>query len=110
MSMKPIVRSRESRFLTDRGDFVHRSCSKETRVAMPTLDAEVLAALRASLPGVAERTVAAVTDEVPNYAAALGPGMTANIDGAVQAALEAFLRRVGRAGGEGAGSAPAPGL
>ncbi|MCU1351823.1 MAG: hypothetical protein JWM05_1032, partial [Acidimicrobiales bacterium] len=77
---------------------------------MPLLDPGVLAALRTSLPEVAERTVAAVTDEVPNYAASLGPAMGANIQDAVQAALEAFLRRVSRAGGDGAPAAPAAGL
>ena len=51
-------------------------------------------------------TVAAVTDEVPNYAAGLGPAMSANIQDAVQAALEAFLRRVGRAGEVRAAMAP----
>jgi hypothetical protein len=74
------------------------------------LDRKVMTALRASLPVVAERTVAAVTDAVPNYAAGLGPAMGANIEEAVQTALDAFLRRVSRAGGEGSGAAPAPGL
>jgi len=79
-------------------------------MAIPPLDPNVLTALRTSLPVVAERTVVAVMDEVPHYAASLGPAMGANIQGAVQAALDAFLRRVSRAGGEASGATPAPGL
>jgi hypothetical protein len=56
------------------------------------LDPEVVAALRARLPGVAERTVAAVTDQVPGYAGALTGEMGANIRQAVEMALGAFLR------------------
>ena len=73
------------------------------------LDPQVLAALRASLPSVAARTVAAVTEEVPHYAATLVPAMGPEIQAAVHAALDAFLRREGRADEAGT-AAPAPGL
>lgn len=55
------------------------------------LDPQVAAALRARLPIVAEKTVAAVTEEVPGYAGALTGQMGANIENAVQLALGAFL-------------------
>jgi hypothetical protein len=56
------------------------------------LDPHVVAALRARLPAAAEKTVAAVTAEVPGYAGALTGQMGANIENAVQTALGAFLR------------------
>jgi hypothetical protein len=56
------------------------------------LDPQVVSALRARLPTVAGRTVAAVTAEVPGYAGALTGQMGANIEQAVQTALGAFLR------------------
>ena len=56
------------------------------------LDPGVVAALSARLPVVAERTVEAVTAEVPGYAGALTGQMRANIELAVQTALGAFLR------------------
>jgi len=56
------------------------------------LDPEVVALLRTHLPSVAQRTVAAVTAEVPGYAGALTGQMGANIELAVQTALGAFLR------------------
>ena len=55
------------------------------------LDPQVVAALRAQLPAVAEQTVAAVTAEVPGYGELTGP-MGATIEQAVQTALGAFLR------------------
>jgi len=55
------------------------------------LDPQVVSALRARLPTVAEQTVAAVTAEVPGYAGALTGQMGANIEQAVQTALGAFL-------------------
>jgi hypothetical protein len=79
-------------------------------MAEPLVDPAILAALRASLPDVARRTVAAVLDEVPNYASSLSPAMGANIEGAVQSALDAFLRRVGRSDRDGHPGSPAPGL
>jgi hypothetical protein len=56
------------------------------------LDPQVVVALRARLPAVAERTVAAVTAEVPGYAGALTGQMGSNIEQAVQTALGTFLR------------------
>ncbi len=56
------------------------------------LDAEVVAAMRAQLPHVAERTVAALTAEVAQYAGALDGEMGAAIEQAVQMALGTFLR------------------
>ena len=56
------------------------------------LDPQVVAALSARLPVVAERTVEAVTAEVPGYAGALTGSMRDNIELAVQTALGAFLR------------------
>jgi hypothetical protein len=56
------------------------------------LDPQVVAALRTRLPVVAERTVAAVTEQVPGYAGALTGDMGANIRQAVETALGAFLR------------------
>jgi hypothetical protein len=56
------------------------------------LDPTISAMLRARLPEVAEKTVAAVTAEVPGYAGALSGEMGANIEQAVQTALGGFLR------------------
>ncbi|HSP37082.1 MAG TPA: helix-turn-helix domain-containing protein [Frankiaceae bacterium] len=63
------------------------------------LAADVVSVLRARLPAVAERTVAAVTAEVPEYAGALTGRMGANIEQAVQTALGAFLRLAEQARG-----------
>jgi hypothetical protein len=57
-----------------------------------SLDPEVVATLRAQLPTVAERIVAALTAEVAEYAGALGGEMGATIQNAVEVALAAFLR------------------
>ena len=57
-----------------------------------SLDPSVIERLSATLPGVAERTVTAITAEVPSYAGALSGEMGATIGGAVQTALGAFLR------------------
>ena len=53
---------------------------------------EVVATLGSHLPRVAERTVEAITAEVPGYAGALTGDLRANIELAVQTALGAFLR------------------
>ncbi|WP_343571235.1 helix-turn-helix domain-containing protein [Mycobacterium sp.] len=53
---------------------------------------DVAAALQAVLPRMAERTVAAVTVEVPSYTDAFSGRMGQNIENAVQMALGAFLR------------------
>lgn len=61
------------------------------------LDDRVIAALRAVLPSMAERTVTAVTVEVPPYADAFSGRMGQNIENAVQMALGEFLRLATRA-------------
>ena len=60
------------------------------------LDPAVVSALRAELPRVAERTVAALTAEVVQYAGALDGQMGATIEQAVQLALGTFLRLAAR--------------
>lgn len=72
------------------------------------LDPAVIAEVRSRLPLVAQRTVAAVIEQVPRYAAGLDPAMAANIEGAVQSALRAFLGRI--SSDRGPSSGPAPGL
>jgi hypothetical protein len=57
-----------------------------------SLDPAVVADLGGILPTVAERTVAAITAEVPEYAGALTGRMGQNIELAVQTTLGAFLR------------------
>lgn len=61
------------------------------------LDPDVAALLRAVLPHMAERTVAAITVEVPSYTDAFSGSMGQNIENAVQMALGAFLRIATRA-------------
>lgn len=56
------------------------------------LDENVVAALQAVLPRMAERTVTAVTLEVPSYTRAFSGRMGQTIENAVQMALGAFLR------------------
>lgn len=64
------------------------------------LDPIIIAALRARLPTVAARTVAAVVAEVAEYAVPLQQGnMGANIAHAVRLALDGFLRMVQAAPG-----------
>jgi hypothetical protein len=63
-----------------------------------TLDPAVLDTLHSQLPGVAERTVAAVTDEVPEYNHAFSGEMGTAIQRAVQMALAGFLRLASRPG------------
>lgn len=63
------------------------------------LHGEVVAALEAQLPEVAERTVAAVSAEVPAYAEGLSPHVAAGIASGVRMALAAFLRLVADSGG-----------
>ncbi len=60
------------------------------------LGEDLVAALKGSLPAVAELTVAAVTAEVPSYAGAFTGRMGENIENAVRLALGAFLRWVTR--------------
>lgn len=63
------------------------------------LKGEVVAALEAQLPEVADRTVAAVSAEVPAYAEGLSPHVAAGIASGVRMALAAFLRLVADSGG-----------
>ena len=58
---------------------------------------EVVAALEAVLPRMAEHTVAAVIAEVPAYTDTFSGRMGQNVENAVQAALGAFLRLATRA-------------
>ncbi len=62
------------------------------RTAGLALAPEVVAALGSHLPRVAERTVEAITAEVPGYVGALTGELRDNIELAVQTALGAFLR------------------
>ncbi len=66
------------------------------RVTGLALNDQVVAALQAVLPAVAERTVAAVTVEVPSYADAFSGRMGQRIESAVQMALGAFLQLAAR--------------
>lgn len=61
------------------------------------LEPGVVDSLRAQLPSVAERTVEAITAEVPDYADAFS-GEMATIRGAVQMALAGFLRLASQRG------------
>ena len=74
------------------------------------LSEEVAGALQALLPRMAERTVAAVTVEVPPYADAFSGRMGQNIENAVQMALAAFLRLATRAEGADAATQLSPAL
>ncbi|GJF08108.1 Fis family transcriptional regulator [Mycolicibacterium cyprinidarum] len=71
---------------------------------------DVVEALHAVLPRMAERTVAAVTVEVPSYTDAFGGPMGQNIENAVQMALGAFLRLATRAEGTDPGAQLSPAL
>jgi len=64
----------------------------EGRLTSLDLSDEVVEALQAVLPRMAENTVTAVTVEVPSYARAFSGRMGQTIENAVQMALGAFLR------------------
>ena len=70
--------------------------SEARRVTGLLLNDQVVVALRAVLPAVAARTVAAVTVEVPSYADAFSGRMGQRIESAVQMALGAFLHLAAR--------------
>lgn len=72
--------------------FPARDAESPRGAAGLALDPAVVAVLRARLPVVAERCVAAITAEVPGYARAWTGSMGATIGEAVQTALGAFLR------------------
>lgn len=74
------------------------------------LSDDVVAAMQAVLPRMAERTVEAVTVEVPSYADAFSGQMGQNIENAVQMALGAFLRLATRASHSDAATQLAPAL
>lgn len=80
------------------------------RVTGLLLNDEVVAALQAVLPAVAERTVAAVTVEVPSYADAFSGRMGQRIESAVQMALGAFLHLAARSEGSDPGPSLSPAL
>jgi hypothetical protein len=74
------------------------------------LDDSVVRALEAVLPAMAERTVTAVTVEVPSYADAFSGRMGQIIENAVQMALGAFLRLATRADDSDPGTSLFPAL
>ncbi|MGR6319093.1 helix-turn-helix domain-containing protein [Micromonospora soli] len=67
------------------------------RAARLELDEQVAALLRDRLPVVAERTVSAITAEVPDYSGALTGTMREKIENAVRIALGTFLQLIERA-------------
>ncbi len=72
------------------------------------LPPEVIAEMRAQLPEVADRTVAAITQEVPSYQDALSGPMGEIIRNAVQLALGGFLSLAGGRRGADPGTPTAP--
>ncbi|EEP75017.1 hypothetical protein MCAG_05344, partial [Micromonospora sp. ATCC 39149] len=66
------------------------------RAARLELDEPMAARLLGALPLVAERTVTAITAEVPAYSGTLTGQMRAKIENAVRIALGTFLQLVGR--------------
>ncbi|WP_320066108.1 helix-turn-helix domain-containing protein [Micromonospora sp. RTGN7] len=66
------------------------------RAAHLELDEQMAARLRATLPLVAERTVTAITAEVPAYSGTLTGQMREKIENAVRIALGTFLKLIGR--------------
>ena len=66
--------------------------------------------MRAHLPDVADRTVAAIIDEVPSYEGALSGGMGEIIGNAVQLALGGFLSLAGGRRGADPGTPTAPAM
>ncbi|WP_448616817.1 PucR family transcriptional regulator [Modestobacter sp. URMC 112] len=75
-----------------------------------TVPAEVAAAIRAGLPTIAERTVAAIVVEVPSYTDAFGGEMGRAIENAVQLALGGFLELATSGGDADAGTPIDPAL
>ncbi|MEU4641532.1 helix-turn-helix domain-containing protein [Micromonospora sp. NPDC023814] len=69
------------------------------RAAGLELDARVAAALRDRLPLLAERTITAITAEVPSYSGTLTGQMREKIETAVQLALGTFLQLIERSQG-----------
>ena len=71
---------------------------------------EVIADMRAHLPDVADRTVAAIIEEVPSYQDALSGSMGEIIRNAVQLALGGFLSLAGGRRGADPGTPTAPAM
>ena len=67
---------------------------KRSRYSGLALDPEVVSALEAVLPRMAQRTVDAIVAEVPAYTDPFSGQMGQNIENAVQTSLAAFLRLV----------------
>ncbi|OKH85667.1 transcriptional regulator [Mycobacterium sp. ST-F2] len=74
------------------------------------LDEQMVQALEGVLPQMAERTVAAVTAEVPSYTDAFSGPMGQTIESAVQLALGVFLRLTTRSQGADPGPRLSPAL
>jgi hypothetical protein len=100
--MALILYAQRAKVLAGQGDLSRDRCSigtvmastpDEGRTSPLALDQAVLDALQATVPAAAARTVAAVTEEVVEYAGARGTEMGANIERAVEMALGAFWRR-----------------
>lgn len=72
------------------------------------LDPDVIKEMRAHLPEVADRTVRAITEEVPSYSDALSGSMGEIIRNAVQLALGGFLSLAGGRRGADPGTPAAP--
>jgi hypothetical protein len=72
------------------------------------LNAATISDLRNILPEVAERTVSAITDDVPSYSHALSGPMGETIRNAVELALGGFISLAGRSGGGVAQTPTAP--
>src|SRR5690242_16035814 len=72
------------------------------------LDEATVADLRERLPEVAERTVSAITDDVPSYSDALSGPMGETIRTAVQLALGGFISLAARSEGVQAQTPTAP--
>jgi hypothetical protein len=79
-----------------------------TGLTVLRLSAEIIDALRAQLPRVAEETVAAVIARVPSYENAWSGPMNEAIRNAVELALGGFLTLAGRSGGPDPGIPAAP--
>jgi PucR C-terminal helix-turn-helix domain len=74
------------------------------------LSPEVIADMRSHLPDVADRTVAAIIEEVPSYQDALAGSMGEIIRNAVQLALGGFLSLAGGRRGANPGTPTAPAM
>jgi hypothetical protein len=120
--ISPLLPVHQYKILTIEGELTRLFCAKGIilddsrvndegrRVGGLALNDQVVAALQAGLPEVAERTVAAVTVEVPSYADAFSGRMGQRIESAVQMALGAFLQLAARSDDSDAGPPLSPAL